>query len=84
MTLNYNNLLTELNSYVPDKRKHRVIENTAVNSITSLINVMNHINESLTEEESQDLLNKLVLSIKTKNPDKFINKLRLLEKNREI
>lgn len=76
MTDRVRNIIEELDRIIPDRDKHQVIEARASNIITSAINLLTLIQESLPEEESEELQKRLVSAIKNKDPDKFYRKVR--------
>ena len=73
---NPKSLLDELARFIPHENKHYVVENRANNVIASFINLVNLLDESYPEDESKKLQKYLMLSLKNKNPDKFIKKIR--------
>ena len=76
-------IVDELDRFVPESHKYRVIEARAVNAISSAVNVLELIDECFGEDESEDLMKKMILAIRSGEPKKFINKLRLLESKNE-
>lgn len=69
-------LIEELDRFVPKRDKHLIIESRASNVIASAVNLIELLEESFTEDESDELIRRLVLSIKNRNPDKFKRKIR--------
>lgn len=69
-------LIEELDRFVPKRDKHLIIESRASNVIASAINLIELLEESFTDDESDELVRRLVLSIKNRNPDKFKRKIR--------
>lgn len=80
---NPKNMVDEINSFIPDKHKDRVIESRAVNLIGAAVNVIELFEEVYTPEEAEDLTKKFLLAIKTKESKKFKNKLRTLTEARK-
>lgn len=70
------NLIEELDRFVPKRDKHLIIESRASNIIAGAVNLIELLEESFSEEESDELIRRLVLSIKNRNPDKFKRKIR--------
>lgn len=70
------NLIEELDRFVPKRDKHLIIESRATNVIASAVNLIDLLKESFSDEESDELIRRLVLSIKNQNPDKFKRKIR--------
>lgn len=69
-------LIEEIDSFIPTKQRDRVVESRAVNVIGAAINVINMFEQMYGPEEAEDLTKKFLLSIKTKESKKFVNKLR--------
>ena len=80
---NTKNFFDEIERLVPERNKHQIIEARVNNAIVSCINIMELITESFTEEEADDLNNRILLSIKTRNPEKFNRKIKKLKENEE-
>ena len=76
-------LVDEINSFIPERHKDRVIESRAVNLIGAAINVIELFEQSYSEEEAEDLTKKFLLAIKTKESKKFTNKMRSLTESRK-
>lgn len=71
-------IIDELDRFVPDAHKHKIIEARALNAISAAINVLELMRTSFTEEEYEDLTKKMLLAIKSGEPKKFTNKIRML------
>lgn len=71
-----NNILDELDKFVPEKNKHIIIENRAANIIASAINLMRSIQENFSEKDSEELQKRLINSIRSEDEKKFIRKIR--------
>ena len=71
-------IIDELDKFVPDNHKHKIIEARALNAISASINVLELIRTSFTEQEYEDLTKKLLLAMKSGEPKKFTNKIRML------
>lgn len=76
-------IIDELDKFVPESHKHKIIEARAINAISASINVLELIRTSFSEEEYEDLTKKMLLAIKTGEPKKFTNKIRALGNNNE-
>lgn len=74
-------ILDEFDMFVPDRQKHKVIESRAQNAIISAINIIKLIESSFDSEDSDDLIKKFFLSIKTGDANKFCKKIRILSEN---
>ena len=72
------NIIEELENIVPSKNKDRIIEQRAINVITSAINVLDLIKETYGEEQYEDLTKKMFLAIKSKEIKKFSNKIKII------
>lgn len=71
-------IIDELDSFIPDAHKHKIIEARAINAISASMNVLDLIKTSFSEAEYEDLTKKLLLAIKSGEPKKFVNKIRSL------
>ena len=67
----HRSILEELNKISVDKSKDYVVENRAEHVIASAINLLEQIDRNYTQEESKNLTNRLVNSIKHRDPSKF-------------
>ncbi len=67
----HRSILEELNKISVDKSKDYVVENRAEHVIASAINLLEQIDRNYTSEESKNLTNRLVNSIKHRDPSKF-------------
>ena len=70
------NIIEELENLIPTKNKEKIIEQRAINVITSAINVLQLIKESYSDDEYDDLSKKMILAIKTGETKKFSNKIK--------
>lgn len=72
-------LLQEINSIAPTKDKTHLLEARGTNAITSLINLLEMVENNFDSETSQDIQKRIILSIKNRDDDRFkrgIKKLR--------
>lgn len=72
-------IFKELTNYIPKQNKKTIIETRSSNAIHSLINVLLLIKDNFSEEDFEEIQKKLILAIKTKNPEKFLKKLKSLK-----
>lgn len=72
------NFIDELDTVVPAKNKHAVIENRASHIIASAINLVHLIKESYPDEDANDLIKRLYRSIIAEDEKKFNRKIREL------
>ena len=74
-------LLDEL-AYLPAGRdRENLVESRATHVISSAINLLTYIKENYTEEESAELERRLLNSIRTTDPNKFIRGVRRFRNN---
>jgi len=76
-------LLEELNSIAEKKNGEAVIESRATHVIDSAINLLNLIRENFSPEESYELERRMINSIKTGDPSKFVRSIRKLRDSKE-
>lgn len=69
-------ILDEINSISDAQDRKYVVENTASNVIASASNLIRLITETYDDETSQDLIKRLVNSIRTQDPNKFTRGIR--------
>ena len=79
---NLKNIIDELDSIVPAKNKHTVIESRAAHLISSATNLINLIKESYEPEVADDLVKRLHRSIISSDQMKFMRKIKELRKNK--
>jgi len=72
MKKNTRSLLEEINSIAPVKSKHQLLESRGVNAISSIVNLLQLIDESYDPETAQDMTKRVMLSIKNRDTDRFI------------
>lgn len=76
-------VLEEISSFIPNDKKEEAIEARASHAISSAIHVLELIEESFDEEESEKLKKRFLNSIKNNDPDKFTRSvIRLKEQKR--
>ena len=74
-------LLEELENLHTDRDQRHVIENRAINIISSAINLMEQIDSSYTPEQAENLQRKLINAIKLRDPGKFTRTVRKTDAN---
>lgn len=75
----HKSLLSELEAFLPEQNKHQILEARARHVISSAINLLELMETSFDIDECEGLTKKLLLSIKQKDPRKFINRVRVLK-----
>lgn len=75
-------ILEEIDSLVPDRDRHSIIESRANHIISSAINLVNLIHESYSEEEARDLERRFLNSIKGQDANKFNRGIKRIQENK--
>ena len=78
---NLKNIIEELDSIVPAKNKHTIIESRAAHLIASATNLISLIRESYDPDVEEDLVKRLHRSISSSDQKKFMRKIKELRKN---
>ena len=65
-------ILEEINAMSPKRDKKQIVESNAQQVIVTAINLINLINESFDVETAADLNKRLINSIRTRDPRKFL------------
>lgn len=68
-------ILDELLEYRPTKSTELVLRNRAENAVAACVNLMNVIEELFEEDVANDLTNRLLLSVKNRDPARFLRKI---------
>ena len=76
-------ILDEIDSLLVHKDRENLVESRANNVITSAINLINYIKENYDAEIAQQLENRLLNSIRSQDPNKFIRGVRKLRENKD-
>jgi hypothetical protein len=76
-------ILDEIDSLLVHKDRENLVESRANNVITSAINLINYIKENYDAEIAQQLENRLLNSIRSQDPNKFIRGVRKLRGGNE-
>ena len=79
---NLKNIIDELDSIVPAKNKHAIIESRATHLIASALNLINLIRESYEPEIAEDLIKRLHRSIASADQRKFMRKIQEIRKSK--
>lgn len=80
---NIKNIIEELDSIVPAKNKHTIIESRAIHLIASANNLISLIRESYDPLVADDLVKRLHRSIASADQNKFMRKIKELRKNND-
>lgn len=64
-------LLEEINSIAPKTDKSQILESRGSNAINAVINLLEMIETSYDEETAQDLIKRVMLSVKNRDTDRF-------------
>ena len=76
-------ILDEIDGLLVHRDRENLVESRANNVITSAINLMNYIKENYDSEIAQQLENRLLNSIRSQDPNKFIRGVRKLRENKD-
>lgn len=68
---NKRSIFEELNNYVPKRSNHQLVEAKANHVVSSVINLIELINETYNPEEAEMIEKKLLSSIKHRDITKF-------------
>jgi len=69
-------ILEELDSLYTERDNTQIIENRACNVIASAIRLLEHIEQTYSPEQAENLTRKLLNAIKLKDPGKFTRSVR--------
>lgn len=75
-------LLEELNSISLAKNNEAIVESRATHVINSAINLITLIKENFSPEQAQELEKRLLSSIKSNDPNKFVRSIRKFRDNK--
>ena len=64
-------LLEEINSIAPKTDKSQLLESRGNNAINAIINLLEMIETSYDEDTAQDLIKRVMLSVKNRDTDRF-------------
>jgi len=76
------NIIDELDTIIPAKSKHTVIESRATHLIASAINLIKLIRESYPTDQADDLVKRLHRSIISEDDKKFTRKIKEIRSER--
>lgn len=77
------NLIDEIDRIIPERSKHQIVEARAQNAIASCMNLMQMISESFSPEQAEELNKRLLSSIKNKDPNRFMRKVKEIQKGND-
>ena len=72
-------IIEELDRYVPERDKHKIMEQRANHLLIAIINLKEEIRENFTEQEADELIRRIDNSVKGEDPKKFTRKIRELK-----
>jgi hypothetical protein len=76
--------LEELNAISEKKNGEAIIESRAAHVIDSAINLLNLIRENFSPDQAYELERRMINSIKSGDPSKFVRSIRKLRDNKEL
>ena len=79
MKKNTRSILEEINAMSPKKDKRQLVESNARHVMQTAINLIEMIDSSFPPEVAEDLQKRLINSIRTKDPKKFIRGIQRIE-----
>ena len=81
MKKNTRSILEEINAMSPKKDKRQLVESNARHVMQTAINLIEMIDSSFPPDVAEDLQKRLINSIRTKDPKKFIRGIQRIEDN---
>jgi len=72
-------LLDELDEILVRKDRESVVESKAIHVIHSAMNLMNYIRENFSQDDADDLEKRLLNSIRSHEPEKFVRGIRRIK-----
>lgn len=75
-------LLEEINAISPHKDMASLLESRGSNALNAIINLVEMIEENYDEEVSNDLIKRVMLSIKNRDTDRFQRGIRKLRESK--
>jgi hypothetical protein len=79
MKKNTRSILEEINAMSPKKDKRQLVESNARHVMQTAINLIEMIDKSFPPDIAEDLQKRLINSIRTKDPKKFIRGIQKIE-----
>jgi len=77
-------ILEELNSIIPEKSKHVIIENRAEHIIHSCLNLLQQIEENFSPEEAEELQKRFFSSLRNKDPQRFERGIKKMQEPKNV
>lgn len=74
-------ILDEIDSLLIERDKENLVESRATNVIAGAINLINYIKENYDTEQANELERRLLNSIRSQDPQKFVRGIRRLRGN---
>lgn len=75
-------LLEEINSIAPKRDRDHLLESRGQNAISSVINLLEMIENEYDAEIAQDLQKRIVLSIKNRDASRFVRGIKKIRDNK--
>jgi hypothetical protein len=79
MKKNTRSILEEINAMSPKRDKRQLVESNALHVMQTAINLIELIDKSFPPDVAEDLQKRLINSIRTKDPKKFIRGIQRVE-----
>lgn len=76
-------ILDEITSLVPERDRHLVVENLAVQAIARITNLIKIIENTYPQHQADDLVRRLQLAVKNNDPAKFTRGVRAIKESEE-
>lgn len=76
-------LLEEINSISPHRDTVSMLESRGSNSINGIINLMEMIEENYDEDMANDLIKRVMLSIKNRDTDRFLRGIKKIRESKK-
>jgi hypothetical protein len=76
-------ILDEITSLVPERDRHLVVENLAVQAIARITNLIKIIESTYPKHQADDLIRRLQLAVKNNDPAKFTRGVRSIKESEE-
>lgn len=76
-------ILEELNSIIPTKNKHAIIENRAEHIIHSCLNLLQQIEENFSPAEADELQKRFFSSLRNKDPLRFERGIKKMQESKD-
>lgn len=76
-------ILDEITTLVPERDRHLVVENLAVQAIARITNLIKIIESTYPQHQADDLIRRLQLAVKNNDPAKFTRGVRAIKESEE-